>query len=273
MRTGKIVALATVLALGTFACSKEPDVEKVAVGTDVQLTRQDGGVVQGKLTQKDEKSVQVSSGKTTKTVPKAEIADVKVLPPSTGSGSAAPKAPELPPVAKFREVTVPAGTKLELELDSELSTKTAKVEDPVEARLTQPVTIDGTQVLPVGTRVSGTVAAVAAAGKVKGVATITLRFSRLTARSENYNIAADYALTAPSEKKKDAAKIGIGAAAGAVIGAIAGGGKGAAIGAAVGGGAGTGYVLMKAGEDITIAKGAPISVALDRDVDIRIPIK
>jgi hypothetical protein len=271
MRAGRIVAFATALALGTFACSKEPDVEKVAVGTDVQLTRQDGGVVQGKLTAKDEKSVKVSSGRTTRTVPKDQIADVKVIPPSSGAGTT--KAPELPPVAKFREMTVPNGTKLELELETDLSTKTAKVEDPVEARLTQAVTIDGREVLPVGTRVHGTVAAVAPAGKVKGVASITLRFSRLTARDENYNIAADYSLTAPSEKKKDAAKIGIGAAAGAVIGAIAGGGKGAAIGAAIGGGAGTGYVLMKAGEDITIAKGAPISVSLDRDVDIRIPIR
>jgi hypothetical protein len=58
-----------------------------------------------------------------------------------------------------------------------------------------------------------------------------------------------------------------------VIGAIAGGGKGAAIGAAVGGGAGTGYVMMTAGEEIDIKQGAPITVTLDRALDVRIPIK
>jgi len=37
---------------------------------------------------------------------------------------------------------------------------------------------------------------------------------------------------------KDAAKVGVGAGAGAVVGGIAGGGKGAAVGALIGGGAG-----------------------------------
>ena len=47
---------------------------------------------------------------------------------------------------------------------------------------------------------------------------------------------------AAANKGKNAAKIGIGAGAGAGIGAIAGGGKGAAIGGLIGAGAGT---LMK----------------------------
>lgn len=263
----RITVLTAALALAGAGCSREPEVEKVAVGSDVQLTRQDGGVVQGKLTARDEKTVQVQSGRSTKTVPKDQIADVKVVAPN------APEPPKLPPAAKFREITVPEGTKLAVELETPLNTKTATVEQPVEGRLTEAVTIDGTEVLPVGSKVRGNVSAVTAAGKVKGVASITVRFNRLTARDENYQILSDYSLTAPSSKKKDAAKIGIGAAAGAVIGAIAGGGKGAAIGAAVGGGAGTGYVMMTAGEEIDIKQGAPITVTLDRALDVRIPIK
>jgi hypothetical protein len=260
-------ALVVAAALAGAGCGSEPEVEKVAVGSDVQLTRQDGGVVQGKLTDRDEKSVKVQSGKTTRTVPKDQIADVKVVP----AGST--KAPELPPVAKFREFTVPDGTTLSLELETPLNTKTATVETPVEARLTESVSVDGTEVLPVGTRLSGTVSAVQAAGKVKGVASITVRFTRFTARDENYAINSPFSLTAPTSKKKDAAKIGIGAAAGAVIGAIAGGGKGAAIGAAVGGGAGAGYVMMTPGEEIDIPKGTKAEVALDRAVDVRVPIR
>ena len=263
----RITVLTVALALAGAACSREPEVEKVAVGSDVQLTRQDGGVVQGKLTAKDEKSVQVQSGKSTRTVPKDQIADVKVVEPN------APAPPKLPPVAKFREITVPEGTKLALELQTPLNTKTATVETPVEARLTEAVVVDGTEVLPVGSRVLGNVTAATAAGKVKGVASLTVRFNQIRARDENYPILSDFSLTAPSSKKKDAAKIGIGAAAGAVIGAIAGGGKGAAIGAAVGGGAGTGYVMMTAGEEIDIKAGAPITTTLDRAVDVRVPIK
>ena len=90
---------------GAVACSTaKADVEKVPVGTDVQVTSQDGGVVQGTLTEKDAKTVKVvtgKSGKTTKVVPREEIADVRVVEPS--------KPVELPAIAKFREYTIPDG--------------------------------------------------------------------------------------------------------------------------------------------------------------------
>ena len=265
--TKRLSALAVAAAMAAVGCTKEPEVEKVAVGSDVQLTQKDGGVVQGKVTAKDEKTVQVQTGKTTKTVPKDQVAEVQVVPKD------APKPPPPPPIAKYRAITVPADTKLALELQTPLNTKTATVEMPVEARLTEAVVVDGTEVLPVGSRVLGNVSAVTAAGKVKGVASLTVRFNQIRAHDENHAIQSDFSLTAPSSKKKDAAKIGIGAAAGAVIGAIAGGGKGAAIGAAIGGGAGTGYVMMTAGEEIDIKQGAPITTTLDRAVDVKVPIK
>ena len=76
------VLTALAVAATTVACTAKADVEKVPVGTDVQLTKQDGGVVQGTLTQKDDKAVRVVTGKTTKTtriVPREEIADVRVI--------------------------------------------------------------------------------------------------------------------------------------------------------------------------------------------------
>jgi hypothetical protein len=263
----RLAVLTVAMAVAGAGCSREPEVEKVAVGSDVQLTQKDGGVVQGTVTAKDEKTVQVKTGKTTRTVPKDQVAEVQVVPKD------APAPPPPPPIAKYRAFTVPEGTKLALEIQTPVSTKTAKVEDAVEARLTEAVVIDGTEVLPAGAPVLGNVAAVTPAGKVKGVASIGIRFNRISAHGESHSILSDLVLTAPSSKKKDAAKIGIGAAAGAVIGAIAGGGKGAAIGAAVGGGAGTGYVMMTAGEEIEIKQGAPITTTLDRAVDVKIPIK
>jgi hypothetical protein len=58
-----------------------------------------------------------------------------------------------------------------------------------------------------------------------------------------------------------------------VIGAIVGGGKGAAIGAAAGGGAGTGVVLATSGKEVTLNSGALITIALDRDLDVKVPVK
>ena len=265
--TMKTVGLVVAAALVAAGCSSQADVEKVAVGSDVQLTRQDGGVVQGKLTAKDEKTVKVESGKVARVVPKDQIADVKVVPASGG------KAPELPPMAKFREFTVPGGTKLALELESSVSSQTAKVEDPVEARLTEAVTINGTEVIPAGSRLRGVVSAVQPAGKVKGVASLAVRFSKITVRDETYTIAADFSLTAPTSKGSDAKKVGIGAAGGAIIGAIIGGGKGAAVGMVVGGGAGAAHVMLTPGKDIELPRGTAVTVTLDRDVDVKVPIR
>jgi hypothetical protein len=73
-------------------------------------------------------------------------------------------------------------------------------------------------------------------GKVKGRAELGLRFTRLQTGPVTYDIdTRPLYYIAESTKKDDAVKIGVGAAAGAVIGAIAGGGKGA-IGSAIGAG-------------------------------------
>lgn len=253
----RTAVLTVAIALAVAGCTKEPEVEKVAVGSDVQLTQKDGGVVAGKVTAKDEKTVQVETGKTTKTtktVPKEQVAEVQVVPKD------APAPPPPPPIAKYRAITIPADTNLPLEVETALNTKTTTIETPVEARLTEAVTIDGTQVLPVGSKVRGNVSAVTAAGKVKGIASITIRFDRLVAYGESHPMQADFTLTAPSTKKKDVAKIGIGAAAGAVIGAIAGGGKGAAIGAAIGAGAGAGSVIVQGRDDLELLTGSEFRI-------------
>ena len=67
------VALVVLVA----GCAKQPDVEKVPVGTEVQVTREDGGVVQGTLKARDEEKVKVDTGRVTRTVRRDEIADVR----------------------------------------------------------------------------------------------------------------------------------------------------------------------------------------------------
>src|SRR5262249_14302757 len=106
-------------------------------------------------------------------------------------------------------------------------------------------------------------------------ASLRLHFTSLTTAgtSDRYQIAAQWAREAQPTKGEDAKKIGIGAGAGAAIGAIIGGGKGAAIGAAAGGGAGTGVVLATPGKEVTLSSGAVISVKLERDFDVKVPIK
>ena len=266
MRSRNSLAVAVAILGLTVACSTDAsDVEKVPVGTDVQVTRQDGGVVAGKLTDKNENSVKVASGKVTKEVPRKEIADVRVVDEK--------KPVELPPIAKFREYTVPEDTTLRVSITTPLSSETASLEDAVEGTLASPVSVDGVEVLPAGSTVRGTVTSVESGGKVKGRAALGLQFNTLIVRDERVPISARWSAQAESTKKTDAKKIGIGAGAGAVIGGIIGGGKGAATGAAIGGGAGTAMVLTSEGKPIVLSRGEDISVKLANAIEVKVPVK
>jgi hypothetical protein len=257
----------TVLMLFAAACGGQPEVDRVALGQDVALVKADGGVVEGKVTSRDDKTVQVTTGETTKSIPKDEIVAVRVVDEATPA--------DLPPAARFREYTVPAGTMLRLKLATPISSATNRAEDAVEAALAEAVSVGGAEVLPAGSSVKGTVSAVEASAKVKGVASITVRFATVaaTGRDDRYDIDATYSEAAEATKGSDAAKIGIGAGAGAAIGGLLGGGSGAATGAAIGGGTGAAVVLTTKGKEVEHPAGAMLTVRLARAVDVRVPIR
>jgi hypothetical protein len=171
----------------------------------------------------------------------------------------------------YKEVTLPAGTTLRLDLKSSVASDTSKVEDTVRAALRQPVVINGETVLPAGTEFVGTVTDVARSGRVKGRARVAYRFSSLRHDSERYDVkTATIAHEAEATKRKDATKIAIGAGAGAALGAILGGGSGAAKGAAIGGGAGTGAVLATRGDEVRRSVGADVTTRLTAPLTVRV---
>jgi hypothetical protein len=261
-----LTALALALMTAGAGCSRQVDLEKVPVGTEVQVTRQDGGVVQGTLAARDDTTVKVKVGPATRAVPRDQIADVQLVADTPAA---------LPAVAKFREFTLPAGTTLHVQLDSALGSDSSRAGDPVEATITRAVVVDGTEVIPHGSTVRGEVEAVDPGGKVEGRASLALRFTSVAVagRDEPFPIATRASWLAPTTKGKDAAKIAIPAGAGAIIGGIVGGKKGAAIGAAIGGGGGTAVVLTTRGPQIRLAPGAELSLPLDASVDIRVPLR
>ncbi len=170
-----------------------------------------------------------------------------------------------------REVTLPAGTALELSLRTAVASDTSRVEDVVTAELTSAVVADGRTVLPAGSTVRGIVSGAEDSGRVKGRASLVLDFTSLSTGGTSYALsAAPVSRLAPATKGEDAAKVGIGAGAGAVIGGLLGGKKGAAQGAAVGGGAGTGVVLATKGKEIRLAAGSDVSTELSQPLTVRI---
>jgi hypothetical protein len=115
-----------------------------------------------------------------------------------------------------------------------------KTGDAFSAILEEPIAVGDWVVAGSGARVDGRIVEADKGGRVKGKASLTIELTSLTT-SDGRKIeivTSPLGSEAAINKGKEAAKVGVGAGAGAAVGAIAGGGKGAAIGAVLGGGAG-----------------------------------
>lgn len=205
--------------------------------------------------------------------PAGESSTPSAAAATSSSSASQASVPEASPKPKFREVVVPAGTTLRVRMMTAVASDTSAIEDPVRATLESPVRIGGATAIPADAEVTGTVTSVQRSGKVKGRASLSFRFDRLSAWDARYELqSARVSRQARATKRKDATKIGVGAGAGAVVGAIVGGGKGAAIGSAVGGGAGTGVVLATRGEEVRVPAGTVVNMKLDAPLTVQVPI-
>lgn len=172
-----------------------------------------------------------------------------------------------------REVTIPAGTRLSVILDTPVGSDTSRVEQRVTAHLARPVVVNGAAAVPAGSTIGGVVTDATRSAKVKGRAHVALRFDSLSPRGADARYViqtASIGRTAPATKKKDALEIGAPAAGGALIGALVGGKKGALVGGAAGGGAGTAVVLSTRGKEVRLAKGSVLTVKLSAPVTVRV---
>ncbi len=183
-------------------------------------------------------------------------------PNDAAANSPAP-APSAPPVV------IDAGKILAVTVDQEISTKTNNSGDRFDASLAEPVLVNGSEVLPRGTRVRGTVTEAAEAGRIKGNAVLTVRLDSITENGQAYPIHTNsYTEEGKARGKRTGVGAGGGAAFGAIVGAIAGGGKGAAIGAAAGGGAGTAGAAATGDRDVSIPAETRLHFRVTKPVSI-----
>lgn len=194
--------------------------------------------------------------------------------PTTSARSEEAPRPAAPAKPRFREVSVPTGTQLPLELTTALSSETAQVETPVAARLRRPVVVDGLTVFPAGAVFHGNVTEVERAGRVKGRSHLAFRFTEVEMNGQRDQARTNVvSFEGEATKSEDATKVGAGAGIGAVIGGIVGGGSGAAKGAAIGGAAGAGAVLATRGRDVVLPAGHEISAALSSPFELRVELQ
>lgn len=274
------------------ACSREPEGLEIPAGTEVSVEKHDGVKVSGRLVEVQAQEVVLEGAGGVRTrVPRAEIARLHAVTPKPPEPPPAPASPASPrrddtttgadrrtvaPLPEYREVTVPAGTVLPIELRTAVGSATSNVEDPVRGTIRRGISIDGVEAIPSGSVVAGSVTEARRSARVKGRARVAFRFSTLDLPNDAERVkirTATYAREAEGTQKRDAATIGGGAAAGAVIGGIVGGGDGAAKGAAIGGGAGTGVVLSTRGKEIALAAGTSINVKLAEPVTVRVRVR
>jgi type IV secretory pathway VirB10-like protein len=183
-----------------------------------------------------------------------------------------PVEPPSPPVPQFEEVILPSSSVIGLQLETSLSSETARMEDRVEARVTRDVLSGGRLAIPAGARVIGAVTQVDRGGKLKERARLAIRFhtvvlgdgSEVPLRTEPIMREGDP--PAPESSKK----IGGAAVGGAILGAILGGGKGAMIGGMTGAGGGAAAVMAGGRNPATFSSGTIVTARLASPVSIQV---
>jgi hypothetical protein len=153
---------------------------------------------------------------------------------------------------------------LKVRMTQPLSTDTAQAGDQFIATLEEAVYEDSRLVAQKGALAQGQVVDSDKGGRVKGVASITLKLLRFQMTSGQYaEITTEpIVVDANATKGEDATKIALTTGIGAGVGALLGGGKGAAVGAGTGAAAGTGVVLATRGDPAVIPRESVMEFAV-----------
>jgi type IV secretion system protein VirB10 len=202
-----------------------------------------------------------------------------------------PSAEARPPAqlhSATRQVTLPAGTRVLLQLQSPIYTKTAHVGDGVYCESTFPVTQDNQLAIPAGTYVKGKVTRIERPGRVKGRAELQVYFTTMifpngytvdlpgaldsTPGAENHEVIGDEGtVRATGTKGHDAGTVAKTAGAGATIGALSSRTlKGTGLGGAIGTGVGLASVLLTRGPDVRLDRGTTVEMVLQRPLTVEV---
>lgn len=177
------------------------------------------------------------------------------------------------------QLTIPAGTWINLRIDQELSSDHNRPGDVWMATLTQPVIVNGRVIAQRGQTVGGVVAEAEKAGRAKGTSRLGLDMNEMTL-ADGRQIPIRGRLMefrGSTSKGRDAVGVGATVATGAAIGAAVNGGVGAGVGAAAGVVASTIGVLLTRGRPtviypettLTFRLEAPFTFAVDNEASLR----
>jgi type IV secretory pathway VirB10-like protein len=160
--------------------------------------------------------------------------------------------------------TIPAGTELDVRLETRLYSDTAQVEDQVEATTAVDLHQGDELLVPAGSRLTGHVTSVNRASRTDRKGSLTVEFNRLMVNGRTTDVRATVIEALESGGIKDeVGRVGAGAGVGAIIGGILGGMKGAIAGILIGAG---GVLVATEGKDVDLPPGTMLRVRLDTPV-------
>jgi hypothetical protein len=213
--------------------------------------------------------------------------DTATATPSTAPQAApaqtAPEAAQPQPQSNTRQITVPAGTEVLLQLKNVIDTESARVGDGVYCQTTFPVVIDNVMIIPPGSYVKGEITRVQRAGRLSGRAEILFHFDSVIfptgytvempgsihgdSGTHNGKVADEEGTvkTEGHDKLKKLPDVGRDTEYGAIAGTVATGSlNGARIGGGIGAVAGLATMLLTRGSDVRIEPGASLTMKLQR---------
>lgn len=174
-------------------------------------------------------------------------------------------------VSRTEEVTLPSGTRLDIELNNTLSSHVNRPGDRFTARLAEDVLWQDEIAVPAGVTVTGTVRESKPAEKIGSRARLTLDFTQIELPGgATHAISATFADIGKSERAKDAAIIGGSTIGGAVLGHQVDDDKGSVIGAIVGGIAGTVAAKETEGKPVELPAGTRLTLELQSPLTVEI---
>lgn len=170
---------------------------------------------------------------------------------------------------KPQPIVVPAGTAMDVRLNSGLSSEDNQAGDPFTGELDNAVVVGDKVVFPKGADVSGKVTKAVKSGRLKERAELWVTVDSISMHGQSYNIATS------TEGHKEGSKttrnilfIGGGAGGGAAIGGATGGGKGAAIGSAIGAGAGLAGAMLTGKRDVKFPPETVLRFTLEQEIRV-----
>jgi hypothetical protein len=190
--------------------------------------------------------------------------------PSAPAAAPAPSPAPAPPPNRTQTAAstneVPAGTELDVRLQSALNSGTAQVEDRFEATTLVDLIINGRLLVPAGSVMRGVVTAVEAGTRTNRTSRMTVSFDQITVNGRAYPMRGTVTDAIKGEGiRGEATRAGAGAAVGGILGAILGGAKGAVLGVLIGGG---GTIAATEGKEVELPQGAVLRVRVDSPLQL-----